>query len=257
MAGASPPSVDFGPLAPSYDRLRPVDGKWWQLFDVLVEEGDLLGRRTLDVGCGTGRLAGALAERGGKVWGVDPSPEMLAQARANHARPRFKDGRAEALPFKDSWFERVVVRLALHHMDRARALPEIGRVLVPEGRLVAATFGPEHFGADWLTPFFPSVETIDCERFPDGATIARELDAAGFVGVRFRTLRQDGAVSREEALERIRGRYVSTLHMLDRDEYERGLELAEGRLAEQVDYRLEWLIVVAERQALDAVRPRG
>jgi SAM-dependent methyltransferase len=256
LAGARR-TADFGPIADSYDRLRPVDGRWWEVFDRLVAEGDLIGRRVLDLGCGTGRVAGALAERGGKVWGVDPSPEMLAQARANHPRPLFKEGRAEALPFKDSWFERVVVRLALHHMDRLHALPEIARVLAPEGRIVAATFDPPHFGDYWLTRLFPSIEAIDRERFPDGATLTRELEGAGFGAVRITRLAQDAAVSREDALERIRGRYVSTLLLLDDAEYERGLACAERALPERIDYRLEWLIVAAELPPLDAVRRDG
>ena len=62
----SPAAPDYGPLAESYDRLRPADANWHELLDVLVEEGDLAGRRILDVGCGTGRLAAALAERGAR-----------------------------------------------------------------------------------------------------------------------------------------------------------------------------------------------
>jgi len=51
-----------------------------------VAEGDLRGRRVLDVGCGTGQLALALVDRGAKVWGVDPSSEMLEQARSAAGR---------------------------------------------------------------------------------------------------------------------------------------------------------------------------
>ncbi|HVD65585.1 MAG TPA: methyltransferase domain-containing protein [Gaiellaceae bacterium] len=257
MADARPAPPLFDEIAESYDRLRPVDDKWWELFDVLVAEGDLAGRRTLDIGCGTGNFAAALAERGGKVWGVDPSTEMLAQARARHSRPRFKEGRAEALPFKDSWFERAVVRLALHLFDRRRGLDEVARVLVPGGRLVVATFDPDHFEGYWLGELFPSLAAIDRARFPDETTLARELQGAGFQSVRISRLGQEATATREEALDRIRGRYISTLRLLDEAEYERGLARAEAGLAPRIDYRLEWLIASAEAPALDAVRTRG
>ena len=256
-ADPRPPASHFGAIAGSYDRLRPVDEKWWQLFDLLVAAGDLAGRRTLDVGCGTGTLAVALAERGGKVWGVDSSPEMLAEAQAKKTRARFKEGAAEALPFKDGWFERVVMRLSLHHLDRPRALAEAARVLVPGGRIAIATFDPEHFDRYWLNELFPSVAAIDRARFPDKTTLRAELEEAGFAGVRIEPLTQPGMVSRAEALERIQGRYISTLNLIDEGEYERGLAAAEAQIPEELEYRLEWLVVAAEAPPLDAVRTRG
>jgi SAM-dependent methyltransferase len=257
LADASPVPHHFGELAESYDRLRPVDPKWWELFELLVEEGDLAGRRTLDAGCGTGAFAAALAERGGQVWGIDPSPEMLVQARAKRTRVRFKEAHAESLPFKDSWFERAVVRLALHLFARERAFEEIARVLVPGGRLVIATFDPAHFEGYWLNAFFPSLAAIDRARFPDEPTIARELEGAGFTGVRVSRFSQSARSAREEVLERIRGRYISTLRLIDEREYESGLAGAEAELPAEIEYRLEWLIVSAETPPLDAVRPRG
>jgi len=256
-ADARPPASDFGAIADSYDRLRPVDDKWREVFDLLVAAGDLAGRRTLDVGCGTGAFAVALAERGGKVWGIDASPEMLAEAQAKEARARFRQANAEALPFKDSWFERVVMRLSLHHLDRTRALREAARVLVPGGKLVVGTFDPSQFADYWLTRFFPSIAAIDEARFPDEATLERELSEAGFGGLRTDRLTQPAALSRAEALERIRCRYISTLRLMDEAEFERGLAAAEADLPPEVSYRIEWLVVSAEKPPLDAVRPRG
>jgi SAM-dependent methyltransferase len=256
-ADARPAASHFGAIASSYDRLRPVDEKWWVLFDLLVAAGDLAGRRTLDVGCGTGTFAVALAERGGKVWGVDASREMLAEAQAKETRARFKEGAAEALPFKDGWFERVVMRLSLHHLDRPRALAEVGRVLVPGGKIVIATFDPDHFEGYWLNELFPSVREIDRARFPGAPTLAAELEDAGFAGVRIETLTQPGTLSRAEALERIRGHYISTLTRSDEGEDERGPPAAEAQIPEQLEYRLEWLIVTADAPPLDAVRTPG
>jgi SAM-dependent methyltransferase len=251
LAGASA-GRHFGDIADEYDRLRPVDRNWWELFEVLAEEGDLLGRRVLEVGCGTGRLAAALADRGTRVWAVDPAPEMLARARANAPGVRFKQAAAESLPFKPAWFERAVGRLILHLVDRPAAFRELTRVLAPGGIAVFATFSPSRFGRDWVSAFFPEVEEIDRRRFPTGPDLERDLEDAGFSRVRFRRLDQRGALTRDEALERIRRRYISTLRLLDDEAYERGLSRAERGLPAEVEYGLDWLVAAAE---LDAVRP--
>jgi SAM-dependent methyltransferase len=239
---------DFALVAESYDRLRPADANWWELFEALVEEGDLVGRRVLDVGCGTGRFAAALAERGAKVWGVDPSPEMLAQARAA-ARDGvgFKQGEAERLPFKDAWFERAILVLVVHLVDRPRALAEVARVLAPGGRAVVATFVEEHFEGFGLNWAFPSLAAIDRGRFPRPDALARELRDAGFEAVRTRRLTQTARVERAALLERIRGRYISTLQLLPEDEYRSGLARAERELPDEVEYPLDWAILVASK----------
>jgi ubiquinone/menaquinone biosynthesis C-methylase UbiE len=202
----------------------------------------------LDVGCGTGRLTLALAERGSRAWGVDPSEEMLAEARARAGgRAVFKRASAEVLPFKDGWFERAVLRLVVHLVDRTRALPEIARVLGPDGRAVVATFRPEHFERFWLNPWFPSIPAIDGARFPEPSRLADELRAAGFRDVRLRPFTQVRRTTRAEALERIRGRFISTLQLVPEEEFQEGMERAARELPEEVEYALDWAIVVAER----------
>lgn len=250
--GGSKPSLDYGPLAASYDRLRPVDENWRELFELLATEGDLVGRRVLDVGCGTGQFAAALAERGARVWGVDPSPEMLALARRAAPRAGFKLGAAEALPFKDGWFERVVFRLVLHVVDRARAFAEAGRVLEPGGLLAAATFSPEHFERYWLNELFPAILAIDRTRFQAIEELLGSLEEAGFADVRVHRLTQQAVLTREQALERIRGKHISTLYLLDESEYAHGLERAERELPGLVETTIDWVVLVGR---LDAVRP--
>ena len=247
----------FRAVAGSYDRMRPADESWWEVFERMVAAGDLDGRRTLDVGCGTGTFAAALADRGAKVWGVDASTEMLAEARAKGSRAQFKEGNAEALPFKDGWFERVVMRLSLQHVDRERALDEAARVLVPGGRIMIASFDPEHFSSHWLSGLFPSLVEIDEKRFPDAGTLEDELVTAGFVESAFERLPQPSTVSRSEALERIRGLYITTLRLLDDAEFERGLATAEAELPAEVEHEVVWLFATAEKPALDAVRLPG
>jgi len=240
---------DFGARAADYDRLRPAGETWWRLFDLLVAEADLRGRRILDVGCGTGRLAAALAERAlARVWGIDPEPRMLEQARTRAPRDvGFKEARAEELPFKDGWFDRVLFRLSLHLVDRPRALEEAARVLVAGGRVAIVTFEPEHFTHHWLNPWFPSIERIDRARFPTPEQLANELGGAGFDAPRFLPVHERVEMMREVALERIRGGHISTFDLLDPAEVRAGTERAERELPERIAWEPRWLVVLADR----------
>jgi ubiquinone/menaquinone biosynthesis C-methylase UbiE len=200
------------------------------------------------VGCGTGRLEVALAGRA-RLWGVDATPEMLEVARRNAPDARFKLGRAEELPFKEGWFERAVLWLVVHLVDRPKALAELHRVLAPEGRLAIATFDPSYFDSFWLNELFPSLEAIDRARFPTAGELEADLVAAEFVDVRLTRLSQQAELDREAALDRIRERFISTLDMVAEDEYQVGLARAERELPERVEYRVEWLLAVASRVA--------
>lgn len=201
----------------------------------------------LEVGAGPGRLAAALYDRGCRVWAVDASAEMLDQARRNvPEQVGLKLARAEALPFKAGWFERAVMRMTVHLLDRPLAFAELHRVLGPGGRVVIATHDPATFPAGWLVPFCPSVPVIDMQRFPGEDELASDLRRAGFEA-RVVRLTQDVELSREQALEKIRGKAFSTFDLLPPAEYEAGLARAEAELPDPLRYTHHWLLAVGER----------
>jgi len=213
---------------------------------VLVREGDLRGRRVLELGCGTGRLAAALTERAAaRVWAVDASPEMLDVAVARAPRVAFRRADAERLPFKPGAFERAVANLVVHVLDRPRAFAEVRRVLRPDGRFVFATFDPAHISGYWMNRFFPSMVSVDLPRFAPADVLVAELRDAGFAEARAIRHSQRATIDRATALARIRGRHISTFDLLDESEIEAGLKRAEAELPEEVEYGLEWLVLVA------------
>lgn len=99
------------------------------------------GERVLDVGCGTGNYTLDLARKGCVVTGVDSSKEMLALARLK-ADDRGLDAAfhvadACALPFQDNFFDLIIsVGLLCFLKYPEKALTEMNRVLMPEGRIV-------------------------------------------------------------------------------------------------------------------------
>lgn len=101
-------------------------------------------QRVLDVACGTGVLARAIAERvgaEGSVVGIDLNEGMLAVARRKSPAIEWRQGRAEALPFDNESFDGVVSQFGLMFFeDRTAALHEMWRVLRAGGGLAAAVW---------------------------------------------------------------------------------------------------------------------
>jgi ubiquinone/menaquinone biosynthesis C-methylase UbiE len=244
----------FDRMAARYDELRPADAAWWQQFELTGTAGLAASTRLLDVGCGTGRLANAAAERFGvRAWGVDRSQEMVEQARAGAARGvAFRVASADALPFRDGWFDAVTMRLVVHTLGAARenALREAARVLAPGGRIFVWTFAPEHFTGFYLVPYLPSLPAVDLARFTEPGTLADELRRAGFAAVEQHVLQQEGSIGRGEAAARVRAGYISTVHLLPDDEVAAGVARLEAEAAAgapDLETRLDWRLLVAHR----------
>jgi SAM-dependent methyltransferase len=220
-----------------------------EVYGLLAEAGDLRGRRVLDVGCGTGTLTAWLAQdAAARVWGVDPSPEMLDVARRKMPPGvGLKEGRAEALPFRDRWFERAVMMLVLQHVDRGRALAEVQRVLGKGGRLVIGTFAPAQFDDYYLASFFPSIAVVDRARFETPEQLGNLLRDAGFADVEEHRLEQRVHLSREAVLARVRAKHISTFQLIPEDEYAAGLARVERELPASIESRVHWLVVAAAK----------
>jgi ubiquinone/menaquinone biosynthesis C-methylase UbiE len=146
------PAAGRAVLTPLYDVVNAItmrQGRWRpRLVERAVGSGAPM--RILDLGCGTGEMALAIARASQKVTliGVDGDAEVLkradAKARADGIELELHEALADRIPLPDGHVDCVVSTLMFHHLGptaKRAALAEAWRVLVPGGRLLVCDVG--------------------------------------------------------------------------------------------------------------------
>jgi demethylmenaquinone methyltransferase/2-methoxy-6-polyprenyl-1,4-benzoquinol methylase len=148
----------FAAIAPRYDMINDVQSfglhrRWKQRVVELAAVDP--GNRALDLCCGTGDIALAIAARGATVTGLDFSEPMLGVAERRLAEAQkllsrageklsvdFLRGDAMRLPFSDASFDVVTVGYGLRNLASwETGLSEMARVAKPRARLIVLDFG--------------------------------------------------------------------------------------------------------------------
>ncbi len=151
------------------------------------------GRRTVEIGCGEGRVGRWLAGRGHSVAGIDSSPTLVQSARSAGGYDELICGDAACLPWPDAAFDGAVAFMVLHDMPvLPQAVRELARVLENGSPLCIAIVHPINRPSDQLAYYFTEHRISD-EVEQNGLRMnfvginrpfeayARELCEAGFV----------------------------------------------------------------------------
>jgi demethylmenaquinone methyltransferase/2-methoxy-6-polyprenyl-1,4-benzoquinol methylase len=208
----------FDRVAGRYDALNSVmtaglHHRWRERAAERAELGP--GDFALDVCCGTGDLALALAGRvapAGRVVGCDFSEPMLDLAREKAAARaadgvRFEWADALELPYDGDRFDAVTVGFGARNLaDLDRGLREMARVLKPGGRLIILEITQPTrpplsiFYSLWFDRIVPLLGSLSAEpeayaylpqsvrSFPNPRGLAEKMDRAGFEGIRYTVL---------------------------------------------------------------------
>jgi SAM-dependent methyltransferase len=154
-------SAQFGPRAAAYvtSATHSQGEDLTRLAALMAGQG---GARVLDLGCGGGHAAFAVAAHVKDVVAYDLSQDMLDAVAAEAPRRGLgniatRRGAVEHLPFPDAEFDIVITRFSAHHWgDLGAALKEARRVIRPSGRAVFIdAVSP---GAPLLDTFFQAIE---------------------------------------------------------------------------------------------------
>jgi ubiquinone/menaquinone biosynthesis methyltransferase len=208
----------FATIADRYDLITRVlsygqDARWKQKLVAMADVKP--GERALDLACGTGDIAFAVAGRGARTVGLDITHRMLQLARLRRSGavpgfggqvelPFFLDGDMASVPFRSASFDLVTTGYGLRNVpDLDAAIDEIARVLRPGGRLLSLDFNrPESvivravylsyltaIGSTmgWLLHRDPDTYRYipaSIRRYPGARGVADRMRARGFSNVR-------------------------------------------------------------------------
>ncbi|MFI5025023.1 MAG: class I SAM-dependent methyltransferase [Alphaproteobacteria bacterium] len=164
--------VLYDRIGRGYDTTRHADPS------IVALLADALGgtsENVLDLGCRTGNYAIALAERGFRMYGVDPSLGMLGAAAKKRPSVNWVAANAACLPFSTASFGSVIAVNVVHHFKDDNGFGEIRRVLREKGILLIFGGLAEQIRHYWLAHYFP--EAI--RRSADEAMSLQRLEAIG------------------------------------------------------------------------------
>ncbi|AKT38670.1 class I SAM-dependent methyltransferase [Chondromyces crocatus] len=138
----------FSAAADAYERGRPDYPP--QAIEILTDALRLhAGRVLLDLGAGTGKMTRLLVSSGVRLIAVEPVEEMRQKLAGATPGLEILDGVAEAIPLPDASVDAVIAAQSFHWFHADLALPEIHRVLRPEGR-VALVWNMRDTGVAWV-----------------------------------------------------------------------------------------------------------
>jgi len=182
--------MDFDKLkiAESYvqgRKLNPAAVQVWKAVILKYVEPASI-HRILDLGCGTGRFLPFLKELfpTSKITGIDPSKEMLAEARKAFIEPSIEliQGAAENLPLDESSVDLVFMCMTYHALENEqKAVSEIKRVLTADGYVVIKQVVKEANRKHSFFDFFPEALPIAQNIVPSRQSIIDAFTNKDFV----------------------------------------------------------------------------
>ena len=197
----------FATIADRYDLITRVlsygqDARWKAKLVAMAKVNR--GERALDLACGTGDLALAVASQGARAIGLDITHRMLQLASLRGSHIPLVTGDMTSLPFRSDAFDLVTTGYGLRNVpDLDAAIAEIARVLKPRGRLLSLDFNrPESAviraaylayltavgsALGWILHRDPDTYRYipaSIRRYPGAHGVADRMVARGFTNVR-------------------------------------------------------------------------
>jgi len=244
------PKADYSQIAKYYDKVRhpPAD----VLLSKIIAYGKIDANcAVLDIGCGTGRYPLSISAMKDLMFcALEPSIDMVKQAVAKDKSKcvLWVQGDGQRLPFRDSLFDCVYMTAVIHHIEnKEMILREIYRVSKKDGKCVIMTFSHSRIKKH-ITHDFPGIVAIDLKRIPSVPSLKKMMAIIGFRDVHYHAVQLDeGYVSTDEYLRRVRNKYMSTLTLLNEEDFQRGFRIFKERVEKKYGNqirKISWFVFI-------------
>jgi ubiquinone/menaquinone biosynthesis C-methylase UbiE len=225
-------------LAATYREVRGVSDDvrrtWSHAFRVALPHAR--PRRSLDLGCGTGRFTALLAATfGGTVIGLDASVAMLHERPSSADVPGtlavdavgsvlFAAADARVLPLRSATIDLALMSMVYHLLPSPpTVVAELHRALGAGGAVLVRTHTRELIDRVPFLSFFPEARAIDEKRTPARAALEATFAAGGFTGGLHATVEQEFAPTPAAAYAKVSRRPFSSLQLIADDAFAEGL----------------------------------
>lgn len=215
--------------ASEYDKGRVFENvSFW--VDEVTRIAGLKGNSTvLDLGCGTGSYTIELRRKtSAKVYGIDPSAEMIGAARGKDLGNvvSWHVGVAESLPFAPETFNCVFASQVWHHIrDKQKAADECYRVLKRGAPLIVRTISHEQWKKkEVAVKYFPEILSSQLEAYPTLEEFRRYFEKAGFSSVSTRPYQLESYIPPELLIRAAREKLWSMFKSLSKSGERKGIK---------------------------------
>lgn len=220
----------FDTIANCYDKYHFTHNNFIEL--IKAEYGVNNNLVIVDIGCGTGNETLNIYNNFKcKIYGIDPSENMLKKARQKTDEIAWLKGHAESISLRNNSVDIITSFFSTHHFSNiSKVISEYKRIVKKSGIVFLATISHDQMRSSLEYKFFPELLEYDIKRVPAIEHIESLFVQSGFI-VKVNTVHYEDRTIDVDYIKMIENRYRTGLNFLSDHQIQRGISRIENAIS--------------------------